>query len=373
MSAILNRKIFILLIVAVSALSLAQYAGAYESEWINNFATLKFSDSGPVTTPINVRFSVWQDGIPDGNDSDISGNINISDKHFGGWQYVKNYTPAPDGTVGINLLDPAQFPDFPEIFGQSAFLQVEFKYPSETNSSYRMVDMIQDSPDIMKRYLLVNSLNSISPATVQGGTDSESFTIDYSSYAEQFVKLIFGQAGKSITYDLLSNWFNLDGRLNINGFPGVKLAINADASDSNTQLVSVRNGSGSPVFYINENGDATGSTLTATNSLALPAGSGASAPILKHLSVRANNVISASILAANCSDYATISVPGAAVGDSVVATPTAASGGIETVDLSWNAFVSSADHVIIRACNPTLLSDINTANTQGWRVDVWGH
>lgn len=95
-------------------------------------------------------------------------------------------------------------------------------------------------------------------------------------------------------------------------------------------------------------------------------------PILDHLSTTVANFVSASISSNTCGTYGTMTVTGAAVGDTVVATPVARAGGIETVNLSWNATVTAANTVTIRACNTTGGS-INTANTQTWRADIWQH
>ncbi len=96
--------------------------------------------------------------------------------------------------------------------------------------------------------------------------------------------------------------------------------------------------------------------------------------ITKHISLSQANVTSASISASACGDYATISVTGAAVGDSVTATPDgdSSASGIEDSNLSWNAYVSATNTVTIRACNPTA-SPIDNGNDQTWRVDVWKH
>ena len=116
---------------------------------------------------------------------------------------------------------------------------------------------------------------------------------------------------------------------------------------------------------------ATGAFTTLTASTSLNIGTGTS--VTKHISTTTANVTSANISAANCGDYASIAVTGANVGDTVIATPEAISGGIETVDLIWNALVSASDTVTIRACNPLTLLGVNTANTQTWRVDIWQH
>ena len=115
---------------------------------------------------------------------------------------------------------------------------------------------------------------------------------------------------------------------------------------------------------------AAGSFTTLSGSTSLTIGGGTA--ITKHLSATAANVVSASIATVTCGNYGTVTVTGAAVGDTAIATPTAVTGGIETVNLSWSAYVSAVDTVIIRACNPTAAA-IDAVDTQTWRVDVWQH
>jgi len=133
-------------------------------------------------------------------------------------------------------------------------------------------------------------------------------------------------------------------------------------------VMSDETGSGALVF-------ATSPTLT-TPSLGVATATsvaiGGGEVITGYRSAMSINVASASIPAASCANYATITVTGAAIGDTVTATPSTAGGGIETVNLIWNAFVSSPNTVIIRACNPTAAA-IDTADIQTWRVGVWKH
>jgi hypothetical protein len=94
--------------------------------------------------------------------------------------------------------------------------------------------------------------------------------------------------------------------------------------------------------------------------------------ITGHLSATQANLVSASITGRACGNYGTITVTGAAVGDTVVATPTPVTGGIEAVDLSWSALVTATNTVTIRACNAAT-SAVSTPDTQTWRADVWKH
>lgn len=96
--------------------------------------------------------------------------------------------------------------------------------------------------------------------------------------------------------------------------------------------------------------------------------------IVSHISGTATNLVSASIAGQACGAYGSITVTGAAVGDTVYATPDAASSatGIEDSNLIWSAVVSSANTVTVRACNPTALA-IDAGDDQEWRADVWKH
>ncbi len=352
-------------------LFLTVYSGsqafAFEKDLIKNFATLTLNDNGAVTSPVNVRFSLWRMGDPEAHEIDQNGALVTDDENYGGWQKVVTFTPDQDGIINLDFFNTTIFPDFPEIYSYSAFMQIEYKYPNEADTAYRIIDMLRDDPNNIKRYLLVNSLTSLDPVVIQGGTTNNDFTLDVNNNSPQYVRLLFGEDGKGLIYDLISKWFNLDGRLNINGFAGIKLAINAHADDAETQIFSVRNSSGSPVTYVDEDGDLT------SHSLTLPAGSGSSAQITKHLSVTVNNLVTAGIPANECGNYATIPVPGAVPGDTVIVTPTPVSGGIETANLSWNGLVSANDYVLIRACNSQATLTVDTADTQTWRADVWGH
>jgi hypothetical protein len=100
-----------------------------------------------------------------------------------------------------------------------------------------------------------------------------------------------------------------------------------------------------------------------------PISSGSTLPNL--ISVTVPNVVSAKIKPQRCEDYATITVTGATIGDSVTATPLPATYGIEDVSFSWNALISAPNTVLIRACNEVNGKNTDTDDTQTWRIDVW--
>ncbi len=148
--------------------------------------------------------------------------------------------------------------------------------------------------------------------------------------------------------------------------PTAGILLSKLAYGTSDQIIVV-NSSGVP-NYITLSGDA---VLSSTGVLTVNRiGSGTT--ITKHISVAVGNVSTAEIDSRECGDLASVTISGASVGDTVVASPTAVSNGIETKNLIWNAYASSSDTVKIRACNPTT-GDINILDTQTWRVDVWQH
>ena len=106
---------------------------------------------------------------------------------------------------------------------------------------------------------------------------------------------------------------------------------------------------------------------TADRTITLPDDSGdvpVSDKAVHMISVLQANLAIASIASQTCSDTA-ITVSGAAVGDSVSIGPPAT---LEA-GLSVSGYVSDADTVQLRLCNPTA-ADIDPADTNSWRVTV---
>lgn len=107
----------------------------------------------------------------------------------------------------------------------------------------------------------------------------------------------------------------------------------------------------------------------------IPKGSGGikinnGSAITKHLS-NSSSINIASVGAASCVNTS-FTVTGAVAGDVAIATPTPVSGGIETLNLTWTAYVSASNTAQIRTCNFQALGAIDPP-AQTWRVDVWQH
>lgn len=111
-------------------------------------------------------------------------------------------------------------------------------------------------------------------------------------------------------------------------------------------------------------------SFTSTTIGTLTIGTGGR-PVTKHFTFTQANVTSASISGNSCGTYATVSIPGVTITSTVIATPVATAGGIETVNLMWGV-VPTTGIVAIRACQPGT-GAVNTANTQTWIIDVWNH
>ncbi|MBI4812536.1 hypothetical protein HY798_03835 [Candidatus Falkowbacteria bacterium] len=136
-------------------------------------------------------------------------------------------------------------------------------------------------------------------------------------------------------------------------------------------LAALSDETGTGVAVFSTSPSFTTPALGAATATSIAVGSGGTA-ITKHLSVTQANVVSASIATVTCGNYGTITVTGAAVGDTVIVSPTAVASGIETLNLGWSAAVTGANTVTIRACNPTA-GAIDALDTQTWRADVWQH
>jgi hypothetical protein len=114
--------------------------------------------------------------------------------------------------------------------------------------------------------------------------------------------------------------------------------------------------------------DSSGTVLSSVNpSGHLTIGQSGTA-ITRHLSVTTS--INFPNIGSGCTNE-TVTVTGASTGDTVIATPTPVGGGIETGNVTWVSYVSSANTVTIRACKHS--NGNHNPGAQTWRVDVWQH
>jgi hypothetical protein len=149
--------------------------------------------------------------------------------------------------------------------------------------------------------------------------------------------------------------------------------LNDSMTSGNLWLKVTRSGTNiNDIKFLNGNLSVNGkATTTASNGNiategSMTIGNGGTA-IAKHLSTTGTvGNAGAAVTLGSCAS-STITVTGAASGDSVVATPPSA---IEDYFV-WSAYVSAPDTVKVRLCNPTGGS-LNSADLT-WRIDVWKH
>jgi hypothetical protein len=124
-------------------------------------------------------------------------------------------------------------------------------------------------------------------------------------------------------------------------------------------------------FYIDADGNAstTGTFVAATttiNNLAIGGGTG----ISQHVSATTSFDF-ASLASSTCISTST-ALNGISVGDTVIATPEPVASGIETLNMSWNAYASTTNEAALRVCNVDSVSAQDAAD-QVWRFDAWMH
>jgi hypothetical protein len=198
------------------------------------------------------------------------------------------------------------------------------------------------------------SATGIKWAATTVGNDSLDFA--------QFVDAMTLDASTSITF--AGNSLTLSGGiLSINNGSNFTTNINTGTS---TGAVNIGSGTGAKTITI---GNSTGAT-----ALILDAGTGGvkigdstATAITNHFSNTAS--LDFPNTSNSCSEL-TVTVTGASVGDTAIATPTTVASGIETLRMSWNAYVSAANTVTVRACAYTSGQD---PASQTWRADVWKH
>jgi hypothetical protein len=175
-----------------------------------------------ITSPIDLRISLWSSYQVNDGDIDANGDINTSAEHYGGYQNVlsiDNTHDFFDDEDGYHKIDTDYFTDFPETPTQnSMFLQVEYKYQSDPNTSYQVYDFVNDPPwENITRYLLVDNVSYVS-ADAGPGTNNNTFTLDDNNNAGTAITLEFGcLLSETLSWSIANARFELSDDLNITG------------------------------------------------------------------------------------------------------------------------------------------------------------
>ncbi len=225
----------------------------------------------PITTPHYIRFSEWYNRDMDPTDV-VSGVINTGAATYAGYQEVHVVTPDSQGYFSVILGTGAALPNLAALATSdldNLFLQVEVKVAGSLDSAYELLDVnpsdttIDRSPILSVPFAqnadlldqreigtgsgsipLLGSGGLLPVATVPGGTNRDTFTIDANNTAASLITLQFGQAlAKTLSYDIVNDRFTFNADVRIEGDLTVTGLINgvditAIASDSGKLRVS---------------------------------------------------------------------------------------------------------------------------------------
>jgi hypothetical protein len=205
-------------------LPLLAHANNANGEMLTN-ATMVFSDSegNPIKTALDLRISLWDDYYVRSGDINSDGSINTAAKHYGYYQTTKTATPDQGYigntlTQGYYVLDLASLPDFPLIGPINPYLQVEYKYPSEPDTAYRIYDFYNDPPWNNVTRLLIDPSASYYVLDAGPATKWNTFTLDANDNAPTAIVLQFGETlGKQLKWDIANVRFELTGDFKIDG------------------------------------------------------------------------------------------------------------------------------------------------------------
>lgn len=206
-------------------------------------AKLTDASSAPITTPQNVRFSLWTDSDWDAGDVDGSGNINPAAVGYANWQETYAVTPNSDGIFSVELGSQTIFPNFTS--ATHAYLEVDVKPVAAANTAYEVLDPNGNTADTLDRKSFNSAPYAVNADTVDNhdagngpnnvpvldsfgklifgvlpdGVNANTFTLDQDNNSpSNVITLQFGNAlGEFLRYNAPSTRFEFSKSLNING------------------------------------------------------------------------------------------------------------------------------------------------------------
>jgi len=175
-----------------------------------------------ITAPINLRISLWASYQVDDEDFDENGDLNTLATHYGGYNgilSIDNTHTYFDDEDGYHKISTNDFADFPDPVAQTQmFLQLEYKYQTEPNTSYRVYDFVDDPPwENITRLLLIDDVSYIT-ADAGRATNNNTFILDDNHNATTAVTLQFGGLlMETLAWNISNVRFELSDDLYING------------------------------------------------------------------------------------------------------------------------------------------------------------
>ncbi len=197
-----------------------------------------------ITTPRNLRFSIWSDNDYDAGDITGLGAINVLAVGYNNWQETHTITPDSNGLFHLDLGDITTLPNFS--FPTDVYLQVEVKDTVLPDTSYEVLDPDGNNANLTDRHRINSSAFTINADTVDnadvgtgagnipvldgssllpisimpGGINGETFILDNDNtiVGPGSIKLQFGNTlNKFLEYDNALSWFNFNDDLNVTG------------------------------------------------------------------------------------------------------------------------------------------------------------
>lgn len=198
--------------------------------------------NNPITTSQTFRLSLWSSDDLVAGDILGSGAIDVTAPTYSGWFETHTITPNVDGTFFLELGSIVALPDMD--FSIHKHLMVEVKASALPDTSYELMDPTGDTgadsddrqtigstpftnnADFIDNAELGTSAGDIvtldigdvwNISTIPGGTDVDSFTIDYDdTVVAGDINLQFGNTlAETIGFDVTNNWFEFSGDVNL--------------------------------------------------------------------------------------------------------------------------------------------------------------
>lgn len=233
---------------------------------ISYSAKLTDAANAPVTTTQQIRFSIWSDADSDATDYLVGGGINPVAGGFTGWQEVHTVTPDANGLFHVRLGTISTLPNF--TVATQIYLEIDVKPNAAPDTSYETLDPDGNLANLTDRFAFNSSAYAINADTVDnadtgtgpgniplldaaskipvsmipGGTDAETFILDFDNtiaVPPGSIVLQFGNAlAKFLEYDTLAGWFNFNDNVNITGNLTVTGTVNGVAVGAYNQSLS---------------------------------------------------------------------------------------------------------------------------------------
>lgn len=265
----------IALLMVGGAQSIAYAATTTPTTHVYNGRLLDSSGTA-ITTAHSIRFSYWKSVDFLSSDLTGAGAIDTGASNYAGWQETHTVTPNAQGYFSVALGSVSALPNFGTMPTQtllSLYLQVDVKASASPDTSYELLDVdgtdatidrsgvlsvpfAENSDMIDQREIgtgsgniaILGSGGTFPVATVPGGTNASSFTLDADSTETSSIALTFGATlQKKLTYDIVNTTFRFNDDVEVQGnltVTGLINGVNITQLQSATGALKASSGGG---------------------------------------------------------------------------------------------------------------------------------